>query len=236
MSQPIRYICKGYGFDFNSLSNQKHRLGGSKKIENSCCPNCNEDLILHGLIDTDDTRLNLYNKDFKSLPLLYCMRCALSWYDFQYQIKSDNEIEIVKYFEGEVTEDWIEEMGGDQILPKQFSLVEIPEEVQALYNKLNLCEEITEEEERTICNFTGNFADEELGGYPIVDVSNQIGGRAFLSQGLDDPECSLCSQPMPFLASLTNDEKNNVKFSFDSVQIVFFYCSSCKNVHVQHSM
>jgi hypothetical protein len=226
----------GYALGFNKPCSFKHYLGGSIELNGAECPNCNKDLILHASLDTDDKRLSLYNKTFKQLPLLYCMRCELSWHDFQYQILSDNEVKIIKYNEGGVLEEWSEEVGLDSFPSKTFSLMTIPKEVQALYNKLNGDEELSEEDELLICNFTGNFADEELGGYPIIDVSNQIGGRAYLSQGLHDPECSICGKNMPFLASLTNDEKSELRITFDSVQIVFFYCSSCCNIHVQHSM
>ena len=90
--------------------------------------------------------------------------------------------------------------------------------------------------EEEVCSFIDNYADEEVGGYPMLDVANQIGGRAYLCQALDDPICLSCETYMYFIASITNDDKNNIHISFDSVQIIFFYCPSCMNIHVQHSV
>ncbi len=235
--EDFSYKVGGFAPLFNDTDGFNHFYGGEHSINGAECPNCNKPLILHLTLDPNDIRLNLKNNKFDQLPLLYCMRCSLSWYDFIYKIKSEKEISIIEAYNGEILkEDWDEAVGGDKFKKRKISLKPVPIEVQSIYDKLNRNHDITENDEVEICKFTGNYADPEVGGYPIVDVSNQIGGIAFLSQKLDDPVCPDCKEEMRFLASLTNDEKNSFIISFDGVQIVFFYCHHCSIIHVKHSM
>ncbi len=230
-------LSNGYIPEFNNIDEYNHCIGGQHNINGADCPNCKKPLILHATINTTDERLNIKEQNFSNMHLLYCMRCSLSWYDFQYQILSNDKINILEVYHGEtVHDDWNDAVGIDSFPKKSFGLIPVPGHVEKLYDKLNSNIEISEDEEIEICKFTGNFAPQDVGGYPVVDVSNQIGGRAFLSQRLDDPICTKCAKEMYFVASLTNDNKNNLKISFDSVQIVFFYCPECSVIHAQHSM
>ncbi|MCP3933362.1 MAG: hypothetical protein GY705_30200 [Bacteroidetes bacterium] len=229
-------ICKGFALDFSNVDEFVHYYGGEHSIEDAECPNCNKPLILHLTLDTSDTRLNISNKIFSKMPLVYCMRCSLSWYDFQYQILSNEKVRLIQYYEGEtVQDDWDEEIGVESFPKIKFGLKPVPKDVESLYDKLNSGAELTEDEESEIAKFTDKYAIPEVGGYPIVDISNQIGGRAFLCQQLDDPVCPGCEKDMYFIASLTNDKRNSLKITFNGVQIVYFYCPDCYLVHVQHS-
>lgn len=192
--------------------------------------------MLHFTVDCSDNRLGLEKLGIVALPLLYCMRCELCWYDFVYEVETDNMISIVEAHRGGITEEWCEEIGVNEFPELRATLVEVPEEVENLFDKLNADKDLTDDEETAIAAFTENYANPEVGGYPIVDVINQIGGRSFLCQRLDDPMCEKCRTRMVFLASLTNDQRRGVKMSYDSVQIVFFLCTGCRRVHVQHSM
>ena len=137
MQSSHKQICKGYKPKLDESSPFMHTIGGVHTLDGGCCPSCKNDLILHSSLDTDDQRLNLYNKDFKKLNLLYCMRCELSWYDFQYHIISDYEIKVLRFNEGEEVEEWEEEVGLESFPQRTFDLEEVPEVIQELYNKLN---------------------------------------------------------------------------------------------------
>ena len=202
----------------------------------AACANCQKPLMLHLTLDCADGRLNLVGQPFKLLPLLYCMRCALCWHDFQYEVINDSAICVIESFSGELlTEDWREAVGVDIFPPRTITLEPIPARVEALYDRLNAGLKITDAEEAEICSCTGQYADPDVGGYPIVDVINQVGGRSFLGQRLNDPACPKCDQPMAFIASLTNDKRQSIVVSYDGIQIVFFFCVKCHVVHVQHS-
>ena len=191
--------------------------------------------MLHLTVDCSDPSLPLGQLGLTSLPLLYCMRCELAHFDFVYRFVAQNSIKILTAMKGDVVEEWADEVGLDVFPEKKVKLVPAPARVEALFDRLNRNEEISPAEEAEICSFTGNYADREVGGYPMVDVINQISGRSFLAQRLDDPECLRCGGTMQFLASLTNDKRQGFRFSFDSVQIVFFVCLPCRTIHAQHS-
>jgi len=171
------------------------------------------------------------------------MRCSLCWHDFAYRILSDSEIEIVEEFRGETNwENWYDLGRQDVFNRRSVELSPIPARLQELYNRLNFDEELSRAEETEVATYTGNFAPADVGGYPVVDVINQLGGRSFLCQRLDDPLCPGCRKAgyerdeMYFLASLTNDKKSGVEMADDSVQIVFFLCKQCYTVKVRHSI
>jgi hypothetical protein len=65
--------------------------------------------------------------------------------------------------------------------------------------------------------------------HPEVADINQVLGRGFLFQRLDDPICLQCAsggenRQMYFLASLRNDSRESIRLTFDGTQIVFFFC------------
>ena len=168
-----------------------------------------------------------------------------AWHDFAYRIRSDSEIEIIEEFRGETAwDDWYSADGGtgDVIERRAVQLSAIPSRLQELYDRLNAGEKLSKSEEAEVASFTGNYARPAVGGYPIVDVINQLGGRSFLCQRLDDPGCPGCRragserQTMYFLASLTNDSETGVRITFDEVQIVFFLCPTCGTIKVLHSV
>lgn len=163
------------------------------------------------------------------------MRCELCWYDFVYDVEADNSISIVHAHRGGATEEWMEEFGVDEFPEQSAALLQIPTEVEDLFDRLNAHQQITDEQEAEIAAFTENYANPEVGSYPIVDVINQVAGRSFLCQRLNDPICGKCNKQMVFLASLTNDRRRDVRITYDSVQIVFFLCAGCRRIHVQHS-
>lgn len=199
--------------------------------------------MLHLSIDCADPLLSLSFLPCSRLPLFYCMRCSLCWHDYAYRILSDAEIELVEEFRGETNwENWYRFGRQDVFTRRSVELTPIPVRLQELYDRLNIDEELSDTEQTEIATYTGNFAPADVGGYPIVDVINQLGGRSFLCQRLDDPMCPGCRKAglkqrrMYFLASLTNDKESRIEMADDSVQIVFFLCKQCHTVKVRHSI
>lgn len=233
--QFIRFATNGHG-------RARHWFGGEHRCEGAWCWNCNLPLMLHLTLDCADPLLNLADLPCRNLRLFYCMRCALCWYDVSYRIVSDDQVEIIEGFKGQTTwDDWYADGGADVFERRPLRLRPIPSRLQELYDRLNDDEDLSDAEAAEVASFTGNYACPEAGGYPLVDVINQLGGRSFLPQRLDDPLCHGCrlaglpSSEMYFLASLTNDPDAGVKFTYDGCQIVFFLCVTCGTVKVTHS-
>lgn len=235
-----RRLMPGYFLELDEVGKFGHYVGGDHKIRGAWCPNCDLPLMLHMSLDTLDPRIDL---DLGSIPLLYCGRCALSWYSFVYNIVDDDHIEIIRATRGEVLRtEWNEDVGFDVFPRRPFQLRPIPGRLQELYDQLNAGKELTPDEEAEVAAITGQYADIEVGGYPSIDVINQIGGRSFLSQRLHDPICRFCRdrldmrRRMYFMASMTNDRERDLVVTYDGVQIVFFFCPFCRSMHVVHSI
>lgn len=221
----------------------KHHFGGAHSIKGADCPNCAKPLVQHFVIDCHDERLGLQGLDIPYLPLLYCMRCELSWYDFIYDVISPTSISVVKAYtdktgnRASVLEEWNEEVGLDEFPERPADLFKVPSSIETLFNKFNEGDDhLTDEEEDQVGAFNTEYLDLKGENYAAVDAINQIGGRSLLYQPLEDPICGKCEEPMPFIASFTNESIWDLKLSFDSVQIVFFLCSKCRRIHVQHSI
>ena len=239
-------LLPGYSLKFDINDDYEHYVGGKSISYSPICPNCKKPLMLHMQIDRKDPRFSQWDFPFRFISLFYCMRCPLSWYPFQYRIKDNGEFDIQASNNEpdlEVEKEWEEEMKleEDAFPMRSIDFTEIPTSIQELFKRLNSSEEISKDEEYKIAEFTDNFAPEEVGGYPVVDVINQVGGITFLPQQVDNPICELClsngnEMEMIFFASMTNDEKNNFKISYDSVQILFYMCPECKSIHVQNCM
>ncbi len=237
-----RQLFTGYRIQVGKDSKYKHSLGGSHEIEAAVCLNCEKPLMLNARIDTKDPRIRLDGFPAETVPLLCCGRCSLSWHPFTYTVINDSAIKIDQFHAGETTwDDWNESVGMDVFPVQPFDLQPIPDRVQVLYDRLNDDEEISDEEEAEIASFTNQYALPEVGGYPCIDVINQIGGRAFLCQGVEDPPCPTCKsrgkdRKMFFFATLTNEPEKDFVVGYEGIQIIFFFCPECNSIQVVHSM
>jgi hypothetical protein len=217
-----------------------HFVGGSHAIRSADCPNCDKPLMQYMSINTADDRLNLGFLGVDRLPLLYCMRCALCWRVFEYYVKSSDAISIVRVHRGERTwDDWYGDGFGDELPKRYFDLYPIPEHIQYLHGRISRGYQPTDAEELEISRFTGKVAQPEVGGYPIVDAINQIGGETFFVQPINTPMCRVCKENgmkrhMSFVASLVNDDRTRLRIGHDGVQVLFFTCCSCGLIHVIH--
>jgi hypothetical protein len=231
----------GYHIDFEIPSTYRHYLGGSNELQGAVCVNCVKPCMRHLTLDLCDPALQCLPFELSELVLLYCSRCALCWRPFYYQQTSESHIEVVEANLGETTwEDWYSDIGVDEFKIVPFSLRGIPAEIQDAYERHRIEGKLRKEEEEMIGQFFGSYADQNVGGYPIVTAVNQVGGNTFLYQRLDPPPCVVCAKNrsdcvMEFLASLTNDPVHDVRISFDGVQIIFYVCHTCGTICVMHS-
>jgi hypothetical protein len=236
------YLFSGYLPAYSTPSKFLHTVGGMHHVVGAECPNCAKPLMLHLTLDMADQRVHIDSVNLAHLRLFYCSRCSLSWHPFCYTLVDDSSIIVQTVYRGETKwDDWYDDGGTDQFPERRFDLVPVPSGLQTLCNKLNRGCALSIDETRAFATYTNAFASQDCGAYPIVDVFTQIGGRSFLSQRLDDPICDICHrngkrERMRFLASMVNDAKNEIRISFQGVQIVFFFCRKCRSVQVVHSV
>jgi len=223
----------------------RHSFGGAHSTVGALCPNCDRPLMLYLTIDMRD-RLLVFpsgRPELRTIQLFYCMRCALAWHDFAYQLISDGTVEIVEAHRGPRTwDDWGEAVGCDVFPVRPVSLTPIPARLQELWDRLNgleLGETLSIGEAEEVIALTQGHAFPPLPGMAKYSFVNQIGGRALLCQGIDDPPCPRCgggpfgSRQMLFLACLYNDAENRLRIaSVECTQIIFFLCPECFTVLV----
>jgi hypothetical protein len=207
-----------------------HRIGGRFAPEVQC-PNCDRPMILHLLLNGQDVLLRPL--PLQSIPVWYCLRCALSWEDFAYVIDQSGSIEIVKANRGpRVWRDWYPEM-ADHLAEVRIELLPAPLRLQELEDELEKNGDLDETCAEEFNRIVGRSEDR------AVDMLNQVGGRAFLIQRLPDPTCPNCRRrKMYFLASLCNDASLGIKIApmRAAAQVVAFFCPPCTCIVVQHSM
>lgn len=234
-------FSKGYALRVEK-SDTNHHFGGPHSIKGAGCPNCEKPLIQHFVIDCSDVRLGLEKPGLETIPLLYCMRCELSWYDFVYDLHSPDSISIVQAYtdknndRSSILKEWNEVIGVDEFPKQQAELLEIPADIKILFDKWNKRIDFTSEEEDRISAFYADYLKSDGKDYFADDAINQLCGRSLLIQGLDDPICGKCEKHMPFLASFKSEKLWNLIICWGPVQIVFFFCPECKRIHVQHSI
>lgn len=116
----------------------------------------------------------------------------------------------------------------------RYGLRPIGQGVRKIVEKLNRGDQINDDEKLTYGTDTRNFASEEVGSNPIVDVTNQLFGRTFLVQRTPYPECLRCSHVMEFLAAMTESKVLGIDFIPPGTQVIFFGCAACGTIDAQH--
>lgn len=94
-----------------------HRFGGRLLVRMPDCPNCHKPFIAFCTLDTTDSRIDLVGVAGE-LPLIYCMRCAVCWYDFSYQLREGGDARILAVSHGPCDwwDEWYARFSGE--LPK----------------------------------------------------------------------------------------------------------------------
>jgi len=227
-------LFDGCRIHLNQQGKFEHYVGGELKGKGSECPNCSRPLVIYLSLDLTDERIKFPDSRVKRLPLVYCVDCELCCFDFVYRVDADG----LSVLEALKTKDR-QGIGITSSIRKKRIKVDLsatPLELERLAAKLNAKCDLTKEEKAMFAKLINNFARPELGGYPIVDCYNQVGGRAFLMQRLEDPMCEYCPKSrMRFLASLYNERCSGIKTVPEEMQIVYFACPTCAAILVQHS-
>jgi hypothetical protein len=193
----------------DSLRSYRHALCGVER--HNICPNCRRPLLRVLTLDTRDPRLELNTTTVGSLPLplLFCWRCNVSQGPFYYRLLSEPLVELLIYNRGGVEADFPYPDYPDYFPESPVTLAAIPPDVQERLVKIN----------------EGEIDDMQLGR-----PRHQIGGIPYLFQY--EPErqssCAVCHAPMPFLATICDDNGDARGFTENSgVQMLFRYCRRC---------
>jgi hypothetical protein len=211
-----------------------HRVGGGNAIRGAWCPNCDKPLFRFLTLDLSDPRLRLPIES-PEVPLLYCMRCPLSWYPFVYRIVREDVGDIVSAFRGAIEpdgcyQDWYRTL-GDFLPGVDVRLVTMAPQLRDVIKRLD--DGVGSSEDGSLYNLA-------MGRRPTsgVDAMNQVGGRPFRIQKVDDPECAVCGGTARFLASLYNDDVEGIIVEPEKwgAQILFFCCDVCGAVTVIHRL
>lgn len=231
-------LFEGLRILLNRKGEHEHYLGGEFSGPGGKCPGCGRKLVVYLSLDLRDSRIRFPDEHLRRVQLVYCFDCEMSDFDFAYRLTHQGGVEVLLGLRSAADRD---EAGADLLRKKHMNVVlaSVPAQLEELAEKLNSGRELNGGEKRTFAELTGNFAPVEVGGYPIVDTYNQVGGRAFLVQRLDDPECQFCTKrrgpKMRFLASICNERTADIQIVPDDVQVVFFVCPQCSAILVQHS-
>src|SRR5437660_11660529 len=88
-------LFEGYRVTPNQKDLFAHYMGGEFRGEGGKCPNCGKNLTIYLSLDLKDSRISFPDTSTCHVPLLYCLSCELSDFDFVYRIKADNAIQVL---------------------------------------------------------------------------------------------------------------------------------------------
>lgn len=228
-------LFEGYRILLNQKGPFNHQVGGELQGAGSQCPNCKRRLTIYLNLDLEDRRIHFPDEQLRRLPLVCCLDCELFHFDFVYRIEPNDALRVLSALKSRDAEP--NSRGSSYVRHKciDVDLSPTPVELERMAAKLNARRQLTNEEKVLFARLTNNFARPELGGYPIVDCYNQVGGRPFLPQRLEDPECENCQTSMRFLASICNEKQSGMEIVPSDIQIIYFACPKCAAILVQHS-
>ena len=232
-------LFEGQRILFTQKGPFNHQVGGELKGAGSQCPNCKRRLTIYLNLDLADRRVRFPDERLRRLPLVCCLDCDLFHFDFVYRIEPDGALRVLSALK---SKDAGPNCRGSSYVRHKCIDVDLsptPLELERMAAKLNARRQLTKEEEVLFARLTNNFARPDLGGYPIVDSYNQVGGRPFLIQRLEDPQCENCQKSrkprMRFLASICNESQYGIELVPDDIQILYFACPKCAAILVLHS-
>lgn len=238
-----RLLGFGYLLTIGEDTQGQHYWGGENHLKGGECPNCQKPLFRHLTIDCTDSRLQSQfgNLGCSQLPLLYCMRCELCFYDFSYRLIDDSEVEIVENHEGGPCPDWVPLMGCDEFPYRHAMLTPVPKRLDELWQRLHLGLRLSSSERREVGVLTNRyrlFDNTTIGALMPVSV---LGGIPYLLEIENVDTCSYCDKlgithsPLSLLAVISNAPNEDLKVTFDEwYQILFFICFQCGTIMVRH--
>jgi hypothetical protein len=213
--QSFNIPSKGYFIEFLNEPGMQfgHLFCGSHNIKGAVCPNCKKPLLRFTLLDLQDSRLELTDCGFDSLPLLFCWTCNLAQSPFLYQIEKEGGVKLLTYKKRGVYADFPYKNYPTYFPESGLVLREIGEEEQKIIKKNN----------------RSGTEYETLQKYPKLSrPQHQIGGEPFLIQGTREIKCKLCKKAMPLLAAISDEAPKGGHFTGNSfVQVLFHFCKPC---------
>jgi hypothetical protein len=203
----------------SGLKRASHVFCGEHSIVGAWCPNCSKPLIRVMSLDAGDDRLLLDLGAIKTVPLLYCWTCELSYDTFYYRIVATDHIEIVSARTGPELPD--------------FPYVDYPRSFEAVSVWLT---QVSHEDQVVLRALNRGLVD-QTAVYKLrrelAEPCHQIGGEPLLLQGPDDyaPQCPICREVMPHFAAFGNANVSPLGFAeFANIQMLFNLCRKCRIV------
>lgn len=213
--------AQGYFVDYSPKASNNpgydHVFCGTHQIEGANCPNCKKPLLRLLSLDLSDPCLHLTPAPFTELPLFFCWTCNLAQSPFYYRINSGGAIKLLRYKKGGAADDFPYENYPVHFPERPAKLVEIAVESQQILKGLN---------RNTLDEWEIKQVRPEL-----CVPRHQVGGEPYLVQRNIDTEveCAICSQGMPFLASIADQAPEQMSFTGnDYVQVLAHYCKRCR--------
>ncbi len=250
---PAKQLTAGCFFDLDSDSGYGHFIGGEHVYSGATCPNCQLPLMLHCSLDLRDPVLGVPDNKINTLPLMYCMRCPLSWHEFSYRVLSNSAIRICEAFDEDrylqsnrkklsqwtemlsnTRKEWESLVGFSSFPCRTLGFRRYPDRLQQLFNE-SLTNGLTPQQMDELRLLLTGYSRQKL---IVPRPINQMGGIPYCTQGIPKGFCIRCLETkkkvraMRFLLSLTNEPLLQLKFSAPSVQILFLFCPKCYTVTV----
>ncbi|GEM_PF-2386553 len=192
----------------------RHVLGQLPSALN--CDFCGHTMVSLLALDVADGRLELGMLPVDRLPLLTCREHFHT--DFQYSFTSAGEgLEFENERAGFVPSSSSARLTARE--PQQVSLHAIPDRIVAT-RKLAREGRIGEAADWTE-RFEWDQPQHEVGGLPLR-----------LNRDSTGPDCSLCEQPMPFLAAVVVEVQTGLNEETGLGQLLYFLCRTCACVAV----
>lgn len=175
----------------------------------------------------------IFGKCRGSVAFYYTFASTVCYESFQYRLQG-HEVEWIKHAKCDMRTDDITCCLPDCYIEHYYDLRPASCETMRISEKLNQGLQLSELEEFEYGSDTRQFADKSVGGYPLVDVVNQLSGVAFLQQRTKFPFCYVCEGKMDFALSMTRCERIGIEFIPPGVQVVFFVCTKCNTIDARH--
>lgn len=237
-----------------------HRLFGVQSIDGAWCPNCNKPLLSLASIDTRDPRLGLTHLPLARIPLLYCMRCCISWADgdvnttglqrhrhthacgttadsfsgngceFYYHVSAAESVSILVYNEGYDAEYLPYPDYPDSFPGIPVMLQPINEQERWYCQRMNRYEEEHPAESE---NIEASYAFQTQYDY-LNDWTHQLGGEPCFWNPPCDLTCPCCGAVMPFLALIEDNVSAGTPDMSGGAggQLTFHLCPDCSIIGV----
>jgi hypothetical protein len=194
-----------------------HVFCGAPAARDAECPNCERPLLRYAELESSDPRLGL--EALGRLPLLFCWRCELSQEPLHYRVLSSGAVELTRWARGEVQAD--------------FPYPDYPDAFPAGELVLEALDPADEEVLRALRS--GEFCATELWrDHPhLVDPQHHCAASPLYLSEPPRLHCTSCAGPMRFLVAFGDACLDPRGFVGEpGVQVLFFLCSSCREVGV----